>query len=148
MTAIRDFYLQSSHCLELARSRGPAAVVYKSHATHQVLITCNMSRVTWCEGTAQQSILTELKSLNLIVGLVCIPMCACKTPPGTALVWCCRFCLISLVVNVQSRNFTSPFSPTLTAARNQARHPMFRSLLLSLSICLPCSGCQMRVFHL
>ena len=43
---IRDF-LQSPHsimnCLQHARSSGPGAIVRKPHATHQALITCNMS---------------------------------------------------------------------------------------------------------
>ena len=44
--AIRDF-LQSPHCtancLQHTHSSGPGAVVCKSRATHQALITCNMS---------------------------------------------------------------------------------------------------------
>ena len=43
---IRDF-LHSPHCaanrLQHVRLSGPGAIVYKSCATHQALITCNMS---------------------------------------------------------------------------------------------------------
>ena len=64
--AIPDF-LQSPHCatnrLQHVRSSDPGAIVCKSRATtRRTLITCNMSRATWYEGTAQLLSLTELKS--------------------------------------------------------------------------------------
>ena len=48
--AIRDFFfLQSPHCapnyLQHVRSRGPGAIVCRSHAAHRALITCNMCYV-------------------------------------------------------------------------------------------------------
>ena len=43
----RFFFLQSPHCavnrLQHVRLSGPGAIVCKSHATHQALITCSMS---------------------------------------------------------------------------------------------------------
>ena len=60
---IRD-NLQSSHCaanrLRHVRSSGPGAIVCKSRATHPALITCNVLRATWYEGTVQLLSLTEL----------------------------------------------------------------------------------------
>ena len=48
--AVRDV-LQSPHCvakcLQYMRSSGQGAVVYKSRATHQALVTCSLSCATW-----------------------------------------------------------------------------------------------------
>ena len=59
---IRDC-LQSPHCAAkcLQHIRGQGAIVCKSRATHQALITCNMCS-TWYEGTAQLLALTDFKS--------------------------------------------------------------------------------------
>ena len=50
-------FLQSPHCaancLQQARSSGPGTIMCKSHATHRVLITCNMPCGTWYKQTAQ-----------------------------------------------------------------------------------------------
>ena len=40
----------------------PGAIVCQSRAAHPALITYNMPRATWYEGTAQLLSLTELKS--------------------------------------------------------------------------------------
>ena len=49
--------LQSPHCatncLQHVRSSGPGAIMCKSRATHQALITCNLQCTTWYEGAAQ-----------------------------------------------------------------------------------------------
>ena len=55
----------SFHCndqVSISQHSGPGIIVYKSCATHWVLITCNMLCATWYEETAQQLRLTELKS--------------------------------------------------------------------------------------
>ena len=44
------------------RSSCQGAIVCRSLATHRALIMCNMSRVTWHEGTAQLVSLTEFES--------------------------------------------------------------------------------------
>ena len=63
--AIRDF-LQTPHCstncLQHVRSSGLGAIVCKSHATHQALITCNMLCAMRNERTVQLLRLTECKS--------------------------------------------------------------------------------------
>ena len=58
-------FLLSPHCtttcLQHVCSSGQGTVVCKSHATHQALITCNMSYAMWYEGTTQLLNLTEVK---------------------------------------------------------------------------------------
>ena len=60
---LRYFTMSSlRHCFQLIRSSGQRAIVFKSHAAHWALITCNMSSAMCYEGTAQLLLsLTELK---------------------------------------------------------------------------------------
>ena len=66
--ANRDF-LQSPHCavnrLQHVHSSGPGAIVCKSCATHQALVTCSMSCFVPC-GTKGQLSYTVWQSLNRI----------------------------------------------------------------------------------
>ena len=59
-------FVQSPHCaancLEHVRSSGQGAIVCKSHATHGVPFTCNMSCTMWYDETAQLLSLTEFES--------------------------------------------------------------------------------------
>ena len=50
------------NCLQHVRSSGLSAIVCKSRATHQALITYNMLCATWYGGTAQLLSVTEFKS--------------------------------------------------------------------------------------
>ena len=50
------------YCLQHLCSSGQGAIMCKSRATHQALITCSVSFATWYEGTAQLVSLIELKS--------------------------------------------------------------------------------------
>ena len=51
----------ATNCLQHTHSKGQGAIMYKSHATHTALITCNMLCVTWYEGTVQLLRLEEFK---------------------------------------------------------------------------------------
>ena len=57
------------NCLQRVCSSGQGVKVCKSCATHQALITCNMSCAMWYEGTAQLLSLTELSCIycNIIL---------------------------------------------------------------------------------
>ena len=67
--AVRDF-LKSPHCaancLQHVVSSGQGAIMYKSLATHRVLIMCNMS---WYEGTVQLLSLTRVE-LNIYLSII------------------------------------------------------------------------------
>ena len=62
-----DFFKRSpqsaANCLQyILLLKWTGAIVCKSRATHRALIVYTMSCAVWCEGTAQLSSLTELKS--------------------------------------------------------------------------------------
>ena len=67
----------ATNCHRHAHSSGQGAILYKSCATHRVLITCNMSRASRCERTVQLLSLTVLKS-HLFHNNYDVPRCETK----------------------------------------------------------------------